>query len=443
MKNLMHVSARKLVAVLCIVAVSAVSVAFAAVRFTSVGPNVISNAITADENLADKVTIYGNGVTFVQYQMTTELENGTHDIQFYLPSGALTGTLTVSGVNVVTIATSEESQPIIERGDVITVYTDDGTYTGEFLSWDSMLLLEADNGTIMIPTARITRIVLSEVVQVQGPKILADVTTDSPSGEYELNVSYLMRGPQWNPTYFVDLDTSHLECWATIENVESWSNFSLVLVSGGPHLVYNGPFDGTLVYSEQGLSPQFAASIDFTSSTTDEYHEYAYDGKLTFEAGTTVKLPLFNGTVGLRQEYFWSGGEVENRYHLNDTLDEPLAGGTVEFYRGNVWIGEDSIGYTPVNAESIAIVNYADDIQVVATVTKLVMQSNYEDQGTNITITNYKPTSVQVLIQQDIDGYDLVSSTPSATRTGSVLSWIMNVEPNASATMYYEWDHSW
>jgi len=134
---------------------------------------------------------------------------------------------------------------------------------------------------------------------------------------------------------------------------------------------------------------------------------------------------------------------VENRYHLNDTLDEPLAGGTVEFYRGNVWIGEDSIGYTPVNAESIAIVNYADDIRVVATITKLVTQNYYEDQGTNITITNYKPTSVQVLIQQDIDGYNLVSSTPSATRTGSVLSWTMNVEPNASATMYYEWDHSW
>jgi hypothetical protein len=441
MKNSMRVSARKLVALLCIVAVSAVGIGFAAMRFTNVGLT-DSTLIKTGENAADRITVYGNGVTFIKYAEKIKLENDTDTIQFYLPSGALTDTLTVSGINVVKITTSEESHPIIERGDVITVYTQDGTYTGKFISWDSMLLLETNNETVMIPGAQITKIVLTEVVQVQGPKILVQVTTDSPPGEYQLDVSYLMRGPKWKPTYFIDLETSYLECWATIESVESWSNFTLVLVSGGPHIIYNGPIYQPYVYA--GAIPMaISSSIDFTSTSTDEYHEYTYGAKLSFEKGTTVKLLLFNGTVSLRQEYFWSGGEVQNRYHVNNTLAEPLAAGTVEFYRGEAWMGEDSIPYTPLKGESIAIVNYAYDIKVTATVTKSITQSRYEDQGINITIENHKLTRVQILIQQDINGYSLVSSIPLATRVGPTLSWVMNVDADSTATIYYEWEYNW
>ncbi len=450
MKGSMHISAKKVSALLCIVAVLTVGIAFAATRFTSPSSSSLTNSVTKTSDYpADKVTIYGNGVTFVEYTKTVTLphlptianwtspQNGTNDIQFYLPPGALTDTLTVAGLNVLHITTSQENYPILQNGDNITVYTVTGIYTGRFLSWDNMLLLEANNGTIMIPTTTITKIVLNQVIQVQGPNILVDVATDSPAGQYQMNVSYLMRGPQWYPTYSVNVETSYLECWATIENVESWSNFTLVLVSGGPHIVYYGPILEPMTYA---FSAARALSVvDFTPTSTDEYHEYTYNSKLSFENGTTVKLPLFNGTVGLRQEYFWSGGDVENRYHLNDTLDQPLAAGTVEFYRGNTWIGEDAINYTPVNAESIALVNYAYDIKVTSTVTKLVQSGGYEDQGINLTITNYKSSSVQILIQQYINGYDLVSSTPPASRVGPTLSWTINLDPNQTTTIYYGW----
>jgi len=428
-------------ALLCILAVSAVGVTFAAMRFTNVGLT-NNQVIQTPEDAANKVTVYGNGITFVTFEQVITLENDTGLVQFYVPSGALTDTLTVSGINVVKIVTSDESQPIIDTGDVITVCTEEGNYTGTFISWDTSLLLQVNNQTLMIPESSITMIILNEVVQVQGPKILVQVTTDSPPGDYQINVSYLMCGPTWTPTYFVDLDTSYLQCWATLENVESWSNFTLVLVSGGPHLVYDNPISQSIDVVPE-MATVSSPSIDFTSTTTDEYHEYTYNATLSLEEGTTVRLLLFEGTVSLRQEYFWTDGDVQNRYHLNDTLDEPLASGTVEFYRDGQWMGEDSIGYTPVNAESIAIVNYADDIQVTSTVTKSITESNYEDQGINISIQNYKPTNVQILIQQDIDGYDLVTSTPNATIVGSSLSWVISVDANSTATIYYEWQYSW
>jgi len=428
-------------ALLCILAVSAVGVAFAAMRFTNVGLT-NNQVIQTPEDAANKVTVYGNGITFVTFEQVITLENDTGLVQFYVPSGALTDTLTVSGINVVKIVTSDESQPIIDTGDVITVCTEEGNYTGTFISWDTSLLLQVNNQTLMIPESSITMIILNEVVQVQGPKILVQVTTDSPPGDYQMNVSYLMRGPTWTPTNFVDLDTSYLQCWATLENVESWSNFTLVLVSGGPHLVYDNPISQSIDVVPE-MATVSSPSIDFTSTTTDEYHEYTYNATLSLEEGTAVRLLLFEGTVRLRQEYFWTDGDVQNRYHLNDTLDEPLASGTVEFYRDGQWMGEDSIGYTPVNAESIAIVNYADDIQVTSTVTKSITESNYEDQGINISIQNYKPTNAQILIQQDINGYNLVTSTPNATIVGSSLSWVISVDANSTATIYYEWQYSW
>jgi hypothetical protein len=437
MGKFMHISQTKSAMLLCIISISLIGAVFAGMSLTNRNVAVIQPG----ENTGDKVTIYGNGVTFVRLEMTTTLDQGTDTVQLYLPPGALTDTLTVSGINVVKITTTEESHPLIAKGDVITVYTQDATYTGKFIGWDNMLLLEANNGTIMIPGERITRIILSEVVQVEGPRILAKITTNSPVGQYQLEISYLMRGPKWRPTYFIDLETSHLDCWATIENVEPWRNFTLVLVSGGPHIVVTGPIyfanAETAIYSASSLS------IDFTPTTTDEYHEYTYNSRLWFENGTVVRLPLFNGTVTLRQEYFWKSGEVQNRYHITNTLIDPLAAGKIEFYRGNAWMGEDAIAYTPANAETTAIVNYAQDIKVNVTVTKSINEARRQVQGTQITIQNHKTTPIQILIQQEINGYTLVTSTPSATRVGSTLSWTTSIDAKGTATIYYEWEHNW
>jgi len=438
MHSLMRISAKKLVVLLCIVTVAFGSIGFATlsyINYFSTNTQTIEN----NEFTADKVKVYGNGVTFVCYEKTVELF-GNDTIQFYLPSGALGDTLVVKGIIVVKIVTSQEYHPIIERGDIITVYTESDVYTGKFLGWNDVLLLEFNNGTIMIPESRITKLVLTEVVQTQGPKILVEVTTDSPPGEYTLKISYLMRGPKWKPTYFVDVETAYLECWATLENVENWSNFTLVLVTGGPHLVYSGPIFSPYVSFEKSSN---SLSIDFASSTMDEYHEYTYGAKLSFEKDTVVKLPLLSGTVNLRQEYFWAGGEVQNRYHINNTLIEPLAAGVVELYRGDAWIGEDSIPYTPVKAESIAIANYAYDIKVTTTVTKSIDQQYYDLRGINITIRNHKTTGIQILVQQDINGYTLLDSNPPATRVGGTLSWVVNVDADSIAMLYYEWEHHW
>jgi len=94
-----------------------------------------------------------------------------------------------------------------------------------------------------------------------------------------------------------------------------------------------------------------------------------------------------------------------------------------------------------VKGETVAIVNYAYDIKVTSEVTKSIQEYHHKVQGIEITIRNHKTTAIQILIQQDIRDYTLVTSTPPATRVGPTLSWILNVDAEGTATIYYEWEY--
>ena len=397
--------------------------------------------ISETASYADTVTIYQNGYTFVTYQKTVEIHNETELIQFYFPAGALIETLRVKGINVLEIRFSQETHPLVEKGDTITVYTEQETYTGTFISWNQWLLLQIDNTTVQIPPERITAIELNKVVEIQGPQTLVEVLTDATPGEYTIDVSYLIRGPIWRPVYYLDLVTSNLECWAVIENVENWDNVTLTIVSGGPHVVYRGSIPEAFARGNLYALESMSANQEWVPTQLDEYHEYTLDRKIMFQKGTTTKLPLFEGTVKLRQEYFWSGGEVVNRYHINNTLSEPLATGIIEIYRDNVWVGEDQLKYTPVKGESTVIVNYAYDIKVKVETIKEIHGSSRDTIGKQITIRNFKDSNIVIAIQQSL-AYrcNLLSSNPKATVKGNTLTWIIKLDDGETATVYYEYE---
>ena len=427
---------KRAVPVVGLIVVSLIFTVFATVILN----NPRSIRISETASYADTVTIYQNGFTFVTYRKTVEIQNETELIQFYFPAGALTETLRVQGISILEIRFSQETHPLVEKGDIITVHTEQETYTGTYISWDRWLLIQIDNKTVQIPPERITAIELNKVVEIQGPQTLVEVLTDTEPGEYTIEVSYLIRGPAWRPVYHLDLNTSHLECWAVIENVENWGNVTLTLVSGGPHVVYRSLVPRAFLDAQYNTE-SMSASREWTPTQMDEYHEYTLDRKVNFQRGTTTKLPLFEGMVKLRQEYFWSGGEVVNRYHINNTLSEPLATGIIEIYRNNIWRGEDQLKYTSVKGQSTVIVNYAYDIKVQRETVKEVHEYNRDVWGIQITIRNFKDSDIRIVVQQSLPyRSNLLSSNPEATVKGSTITWTIEVDDGETSTIYYEYE---
>ena len=427
---------KRAVPVLGLIVVSLTFTVFATVILNN--PRSIRISETASH--ADTVTIYQNGFTFVTYRKTVEIWNETELIQFYFPASALTETLRVQGISILEMRFSQETHPLVEKGDIITVHTEQETYTGTYISWDRWLLIQIDNKTVQIPPERITAIELNKVVEIQGPQTLVEVFTDAEPGEYTIEVSYLIRGPAWRPVYHLDLNTSHLECWAVIENVENWGNVTLTLVSGGPHVVYRSLVPRAFLDAQYNTE-SMSASQEWTPTQMDEYHEYTLDRKVNFQRGTTTKLPLFEGTVKLRQEYFWSGGEVVNQYHINNTLSEPLATGIIEIYRNNIWRGEDQLKYTTVKGQSTVIVNYAYDIKVQRETVKEVHEYNRDVWGIQMTIRNFKDSKILIVVQQSLPyRSNLLSSNPEATVKGSTITWTIEVDDGETSTIYYEYE---
>ncbi len=355
---------------------------------------------------ADSVTVYQNGVTFVSYKENISLEPGINTLEFYLPSSVILESLKIEGVNVLEIKTTGE-QPFLEKGDKIIVRTQNGEYKGIFRGWDNgnLVLINGNKTVVLYDVQEI------EVLNMAEPhigEISVNATVDG-EGNTEIRVSYLMRGTQWKASYFLDLDTGDIECWATLKGVENWKDVKLILVSGGPHIVYRGitPLSyGIVRYGSMSLSTLNNSGTSWSSSDVEEYHEYTLNRKITFHKGETTKLPLFSGKVRLRQEYCWKGGRwggsdtVVNRYYINNTLSEPLPSGIVECYRSGKWVGEDDIKYTPIGDENPVTVGYAYDIKVTIKTISSGWDGAYYDRtysySGEITIKNFKTESIKM-----------------------------------------------
>lgn len=394
---------------------------------------------------ADQVTIYQNGFTFVTFTETILAEEGLNIIQLYLPSGMLFDTLRVEGLDVVDIRCSAAPEKhLFEEGDAIIVHTKDATYAGIFIEWTYHgLALYCDNKTLIITTDEITMIELTKPVPQQKPgELLVTINTICTPGEKNITISYLMCGPSWRATHFLDLDTSELECWAQVEEPQTWKNVTLTVVVGGPHVVYRGIFRP--YYTEHGYALDVnavTAGAVWTPTEIEEYHEYTLSEKVSFNRGETVRIPLFSDTIPIRQEYFWGGEKVENRYYLNNTLPEPLPNGIIECYRGSKWVGEDNLKYTPKGDEASIIVSYAYDIKVES---KLISEQYTYSKDTytkEIKIENFKNVSITIKIEQFLPyRANLLNSTPTAWQEGRKLLWVVEVSAEESFAITYSYE---
>ena len=342
---------------------------------------------------------------------------------------------------------STPEEHLFEEGDSIIIHTQDETYTGTFIEWTYHgLAIYYDNKTLIINTDEIKTIELVKPVPQQKPgELLITINIISTYGEKNVTISYLMKGPSWRATHFLDLDTGNLECWAQVENPQAWQNVTLTTVVGGPHVVYRGgftPYPTGVTYEINAMGG--SSDITWTSTEVEEYHEYTLGEKISFNKGETVRIPLFSGVIPIYQEYFWSGGKVENRYYLNNTMPEPLPNGIIECYRGNKWVGEDNLKYTPKEDESSIIVSYAYDVKVES---KTISEEHTYSKDTytkQVTIENFKNVSITIKIEQPLPyKANLLSSTPTANLEGRTSWWKVDVDKNENFIITYTYEVVW
>jgi hypothetical protein len=379
----------------------------------------------------------------------------------------------------------------IASGDLVALETPSGDYTGVFTGWQGAFLsISTANGTVLIPQENVSKLTILATTGANGAGArgvaTANITADSPGGQNEISVSYLLRGPVWFASYELELNTSMLKCWAYIKNPEDWQGVMLSVVAGGPHVVGNS-YSYSFCHKDKSLATTTTASGTEPSTTppppppppppsppaiypsycydpqrniyypisAGECYQYSVSENAKLYKGESLKMPLFNGVVGLTEFWYWESrapgyncndyysGAAEFRSQLANTLDFPLPSGIVEAYRGTLWAGEDVLEYTMPGEETYLTLHVDNGVTLESTMVDL----EYETHGyirhvrIDVKISSYRSPLMHTIriIQTLSPTSTLNSSSPACTQDEDMLVWDLDLFYYTSYTIEYRY----
>ncbi len=466
---------RRRTAVVLLVLAMVASVAVAAFFNARDGPP--SVPLSQEKDAADKVTLYQNGLAFVELQRTFNASQGQVLLELPVPTTTITDSIRIESqgddpVPIQEIRAAPGLSGPMQLGDELIVHVEDRTYEGTFVArQDGAIVLTHDGNTTLVEASKI------EAIEVKGQDLSdADPTASrigilaqAPGGEQTLRVSYLARGPSWTPNYHLDLGSGRTTFFATLTGLHTWTNVSLDLVAGEPNVVAQ-PSDDRFRYdvayeSAAGGDGGGGASYDVrvgSSVPLGELHRYSLEGEINLTKGQTVRLPVRAGDLEIHRRYhqvttstgFGStrGDDqtltVLERYEVENTFDEPLPPGIMRFYRDGTWVGEDVMQGVPAGQTTNLTVARSTEVTAKLTLTAIETDADKETRSYRLTVENHKASGETVDLQAQLVfptyRVNLLDTSPAPTRSsGDTVVWDATLEADETAqfTLRYERFH--
>lgn len=320
---------------------------------------------------ADAVYVYQNGFCQILDTLEIEVKDGKAEIE--LPDGTIFDTLRIEGVSVYQVVLREDS-PTLLPGDRVRLKLADGTMDGKVLELGEFWGIESANGTRYI---RADQIRSFEVVDAAPPTPgTTDVTlyVKGGDGPRTIQASYIVRGLSWTPTYEIDVESKRLREWVTLRSPATIEADKLVLVVGAPSMVFQYDYSmRSHAYAGLAMDGGGGGGPGWEAGSFDHFHEYTLNQSFRFLPGETVRLHFLEGPIDLVKELVahvgrWTGETNANvEWTFTNRFDQPLAGGTVTFYRAGRIIGQATMPYLPRNDDTRLTSGAERDIVVQTT----------------------------------------------------------------------------
>jgi hypothetical protein len=266
------------------------------------------------------------------------------------------------GVVVREFRSTLQPRAILSEGDHVTAQVGDKSYSGQVLSLrGGQLLLLDRNDTVVVQKDQVTALIIHGVRRSEAPDGSAQVqvAVKAPAGDRTVRLSYVAQGAGWTPSYALDVTTGDMTLYASLRALADWRGIQVAVVSGSPHVVYEGHvFGGRSDAYEMRLAtpvPEATAGASYDASFSSaqpmgDLHRYTYGQRVTMERDELVRLPLLAGRLDILRNYYEGhAGPHEQlsplveRYHVRNTLKDPLPAGTVRLYDGEDWLASDRL----------------------------------------------------------------------------------------------------
>jgi hypothetical protein len=363
------------------------------------------------------------------------------------------------------------------------VGNDKQTYTGTLMSAGNGLTLRLADGRIKV---------LSNYSSFELPRMPAGVVNEPTlnwnigadrAGRQDFALSYATAGLGWRAEYNVNASGQGKQCRMTIDGAamvvnRSGADFNdvmLTLVAGEPN---RAPSPGPQVEMLQKSTRVMAADVAPQAQASGEYQAYKLPNAGSLPQGSVQRLPLLDRApdIACERRYETSSqlGEWRPPYPIVDEnfaagdgqaqpvmatlrfknakadgLGQPLPAGRVRMFDGNDFLGEASIGHTPVNQDVALVIGNVFDLTAERTREdfKLDRQGRTMTERVSLTLKNAKSAAATVRVSERLarwTDWEMVnSSVPFEKRNAQTVSFDVAVpaggETKLSYTVRYRW----
>jgi hypothetical protein len=433
------------------------------------------------------VTIYNEQLALIQDTRTLQLPNGRTKVEFPDVSAQIrpeTVSLAGAGIGIVEQnfdydLLSPDKMMAKAVGQTITLVRTNPATGAE--AREQAKVLAANGGIVLQIGNRIevlrddglpVRVVFDKVPDNLRARPTLSVTLQSAqAGSIPARLSYLTPGLGWKADYVALFDekaqTIDVQGWVTLTNNTgtTFSNAKTLLVAGLVNQVNQNRYGG---YPQ----PQYGGGMDTAGTESaargklGDYYLYPLAERTTIANAQTKQVGFLDvAAVPARKAYQFvsqwlqvtpqpmsASSVLKFSSSANSGLGDALPAGTVRVYmrdaQGNPqFVGENSIGHTPMGSALSVKTGEAFDVKVATNVVKRErLSSSRWVTSMSYTLTNAGDKAVTVDLAQDglwgdvrIKDQSRESKRVSADR----VEWSVPVPANGSATVTATFDSRW
>jgi hypothetical protein len=429
------------------------------------------------------VTIYNNNLALVQDVRQLDIASGISRIEFPDVSAQIrpeTLSFAASGTAIIEQNFDFDllsPDKLMEKavGQVVTIVRTNPASGAE--TREQAKVLAVNGGVVLQIGSRIevlrddglpVRVIFDKVPPNLRARPTLSVRVDSErAGVRPASLRYLTPGLGWSADYVALFDAKagriDVQGWVTLTNTSgtTYTNANTLLVAGSVNQ------SGAQYGGYRGYVPQSPSNIRRAGTETanreqlGDFYLYPIKGRTSIAQAQTKQVSFLdvqgvparatweyvNGWLGSSSEPVSFNSVVKFSTSKAGGLGDALPTGTVRFYMKDAggapqFIGENSIGHTPMGSELGLATGQAFDVKVQSTVEKREKLGEYRWRTTmRYDITNAKPDAITVdLAQAGLDFWwadtkVISESIKSVRRNADSVLWNVPVPANGKVSV--------
>jgi len=397
-----------------------------------------------------RLVLYQGGFAFVEEDFLREIVSPTASLDLVgLPKGIDLDSLSVQGLPVRGWRWVEEGPilpPAAWIGKTVEVRVGDRNFTGKLLSLAGGLLLETEEGYVLLKDY--DSISCPSEPKLKGFKALRLLLSRPVAGKVEYKLSYLSEGFGWSAHYLGLWDEEKgvlsLLGIAALSNDSGreYSEATVELVAGEVHRAVPPQARALAVAAPKA----YEGGLGVTEVPTAEYHRYILGEPVDLGPGITRVVYLPWTEIPAERVYRFIGDRVLFSLRFSNESGKPLPAGDVKVFGEGVFLGEDSMGHTPVGGEVELSLGAAFDLtgKRIRTGYRRLAENRYRESY-RITIRSAKeePVAVEVLEELRGDWEITNSSLPYEVLDANHVRFVLRVPAGGEAEVEYTVEYSY